>query len=59
MSSIGNWTKEAEINLTVLANDRSTPAIVRLVNVRWANDRPDLRTCALGLHLNRQVRWTT
>jgi hypothetical protein len=34
MSSVGKWTKKAESNLTVLANDRSTPAIVRLVNVR-------------------------
>jgi hypothetical protein len=46
MSSVGKWTKKAKSNLTVLANDRSTPAIVRLVNVRqapvnvrWANDR--------------------
>jgi hypothetical protein len=66
MSSVGKWTKKVESDLTVLANDRSTPAIVRLVNVRqalvnvrWANDRPDLRTCALGLHLTRQARWTT
>jgi hypothetical protein len=66
MSSVGNWTKKAESNLTVLANDRKTPAIVRLVNVRqapvnvrWANDHPDLQTCALGLHLTRQARWTT
>jgi hypothetical protein len=36
MSSVENWTKKAESNLTVLANDRSTPAIVRLVNVRQA-----------------------
>jgi hypothetical protein len=47
----------------VLANDRSKPTIVRLVNVRqsstnvlWANDRPGLRTCAHGLHLTRQAR---
>jgi hypothetical protein len=66
MSSVGNWTKKAESNLTVLVNDRRTPVIVRLVNVRqapvnvrWANDHPDLRTCALGLHLTRQARWTT
>jgi hypothetical protein len=66
MSSVGKWTKKAESNLTMLANDRSTPAIVRLVNmlqapvnVCWANDHPDLRTCTLGLHLTQQVRWTT
>jgi hypothetical protein len=41
MSLIGNWTKKTESNLTVLAKDRSTPAIVRLVNVRQA-----LRTIA-------------
>jgi hypothetical protein len=47
----------------MLANDRSKPAIMRLVNmrqsstnVRWANDRPGLRTCALGFHLTRQAR---
>jgi hypothetical protein len=67
MSSVGKWTKKAEeATSTVLTNDRSTPVIVCLVNVRqvsmnmrWANDRPDLRTCALGLHLTRQARWTT
>jgi hypothetical protein len=54
MSSVGKWTKKAESNLTVLVNDRSTPAIMRLVNVRqalvnvrWVNDHPDLRTCTL------------
>jgi hypothetical protein len=36
MSSVGNWTKKTESNLTVLVNDSSTPAIVRLVNVRQA-----------------------
>jgi hypothetical protein len=39
MSSVGNWTKKTENNLTVLANDRSTPAIVHLVNVRQAGER--------------------
>jgi hypothetical protein len=50
MSLAENWRKE----LTELANDRSKPAIVRpgerapaQTNVRWANDRPGLRTCAL------------
>jgi hypothetical protein len=39
MSSVGNWTKKTENNLTVLANDRSTPAIVHLVNVCQAGER--------------------
>jgi hypothetical protein len=50
------YIKRQEKNHIVLANDRSTPAIVRLenvrqssTNVRWANDRPGLRTCALGV----------
>jgi hypothetical protein len=54
MSSVENWTKRDEWELFVLANDHSTSVIVRR-----ANDHPFVRSCTLGVHLTRQVRWTT
>jgi hypothetical protein len=39
MSSVENWTKSDEWELSVLANDHSTPVIVC-----WANDRPSVRS---------------
>jgi hypothetical protein len=56
MSLAENWNGKGK-NHTELANDRSTPAIVRPgeraprpADVRWANDRPGLRTCALEVN---------
>jgi hypothetical protein len=58
MSLAENWNGKGK-NHTELANDRSTPAIVRpderaparaQSNVRWANDRPSLRSCALEVN---------
>jgi hypothetical protein len=55
MSSVENRTKRDEMQLAVLANDRSTLVNVRrendhstLVNVRQANNSPYVRSCALG-----------
>jgi hypothetical protein len=54
MSLAENRNGKGKKNHTVLANDRSTPAIVRpgehapQLDER-AHDRPGLRTCALGV----------
>jgi hypothetical protein len=55
MSLAENWNGKGKNS--ELANDRSTPAIVRPgeraprpANMRWANDRPGLRTCALEVN---------
>jgi hypothetical protein len=66
MSSVENWTKRDE-KQPYCAGERSQHTCDRAlgerssapVNVRWANDRPSVRTCALGPYLTRQARWTT
>jgi hypothetical protein len=62
MSSVENRTKRGEMQLSVLANDRSTLVNVRRENdhstpviVRWANDHPSVRSCTLGVHLTWQA----
>jgi predicted aldo/keto reductase-like oxidoreductase len=65
MSFVGNWTKRAE-KQPYCAGERSQHTCDRApgersptpVNVRWVNDRPYVRTCALGLHLTWQAQWT-
>jgi 2,3-bisphosphoglycerate-independent phosphoglycerate mutase len=60
MSSVENWTKRDEWELSVLANDHSTPVIMHRANdhstpviMRRANDRPSVRSCAIRVHLTR------
>jgi hypothetical protein len=66
MSSVENWIKRDEMQLYCVG-ERSQHTCDRapgerspiLVIMRRANDRPSVRSCALGLHLTRQARWTT
>jgi hypothetical protein len=66
MSSVGNWIKRAEKQpycagerLQHTCDRAPGERVLAPENVRWANDHPYLRTCALGLHLTWQARWTT
>jgi hypothetical protein len=58
MSSVENRTKRDEMQLVVLANDRSTLVNMHqendrstLMNLRRANNRPYVRSFTLGVQL--------